>query len=133
MSVEAVPSPAEAEAEAEAEAPATLPTSTAFESEIVTLLREQNALLRKLLAAMRPQAPNSNIAKAKAIAASVPPTDGAPYVAVNIATGEYAVGWTMVAAADALGAPPYSEQAVLRFASRLLALVSVDSGPSWAS
>lgn len=101
MSVEAVPS------NSEAPAPPTVSETLATtpEGEIVSLPKEQNALLRELLATVRPPTPDPRIAKAKTIAATVLPTDEASYVAVNTTTGEHAVSRTIAAAADALNAP----------------------------
>ncbi len=103
MSVEDAPPPTEANASA------TMPTPTASESEIVALLREQNALLRELVASTRPSR-NSRFTdadwnKAKAIAAQVAPSEEARHVVVDVTTGAYATGRTIFAAAQSLGAP----------------------------
>lgn len=92
--------------------------SVASLDEVVQLLREQNELLRKLVGNATPEAKASRFseedwAKAKAIAATVTPSEETRHVVVDVATGEYATGRTIFAAADALGAPPDRTVALL--------------------
>ena len=80
-------------------------------NEVVQLLNEQNDLLKRLVEdkSLSPQ-PSSlteaDWARAKVIAATIAPTEEAPFVVVNAETGAFAVGRTMSAAAEKLGGPP---------------------------
>lgn len=100
MSVEAAPTPSEASIPSE-------PTNDSPESEIVALLKEENALLRELLATTRSgsAALDPMWAKVQEIAQAVEPTEDVHFVAVDPTTGEYATGRTSREASDALGTP----------------------------
>lgn len=79
--------------------------------DVVRLLSEQNELLKKIAESAKPSPKDSRLseadwARAKAIAAKVEPSEEAAFVVVDAETGAFAVGRTMSAAAERLGAPP---------------------------